>query len=163
MGFFDISNTAFRLISYEVSYVELIAVLSGLASVWFASKAKILTWPTGIINEFFLFLLFFQVQLYADMLLQVFFFITTVYGWYNWRRPAIAHRILRLNKSQQLWYAVSIVVGSIAAGFLIANLHTLLPTYFKTLASYPFIDSVIMVLSIAATILLAKKKLENWF
>ena len=74
MTFFDINTIAFEVIGYPVSYVELIGTLFGLISVYFASRANILTWPTGIINEFFLFILFFQVQLYADMFLQVYFF-----------------------------------------------------------------------------------------
>jgi nicotinamide mononucleotide transporter len=71
-------------LGYPISYVELIGTLFGLVSVYFASRANILTWGTGIVNEIFLFILFFQVQLYADMFLQIYFFVVTLYGWYNW-------------------------------------------------------------------------------
>lgn len=74
MSFFDIENIAFQILNYPISYVEFIGALFGLVSVYLAAKANILTWGTGIVNELFLFILFFQVQLYADMLLQVFFF-----------------------------------------------------------------------------------------
>ena len=59
MTFFDIKNIAFEVIGYPISYVELIGTLFGLLSVYYASNANILTWATGIINEIFLFILFF--------------------------------------------------------------------------------------------------------
>ena len=77
MTLFDINNIAYEIIGYQISYVELIGTLFGLISVYLATKTNILTWATGIINELFLFILFFQVQLYADMFLQVFFFVVT--------------------------------------------------------------------------------------
>ena len=85
MTLFDINNIAYEIIGYQISYVELIGTLFGLISVYLATKTNILTWATGIINELFLIILFFQVQLYADMFLQVFFFVVTLYGWYNWK------------------------------------------------------------------------------
>ena len=86
MTLFDINNIACEIIGYQISYVELIGTLFGFISVYLATKTNILTWATGIINELFLFILFFQVQLYADMFLQVFFFVVTLYGWYNWKQ-----------------------------------------------------------------------------
>ena len=80
MEFFSIEQIAVDFPGYPVSYVELIGTIFGLISVYLASRANIFTWSTGIVNEFFLFLLFFQVQLYPDMLLQLFFFATTLYG-----------------------------------------------------------------------------------
>ena len=67
MNFFEIKNIAIQIWDYPVSYIELIGTLFGLYSVYFASRANILTWATGIVNEIFLFILFFQVHLYADM------------------------------------------------------------------------------------------------
>lgn len=162
MHFFDINNVAFSVLSYPVSYVELIGTLFGLISVYYASRANILTWPTGIINELFLFILFFQVQLYADMFLQVYFFIVTIYGWYNWKTNRVEKEITTTSFKSRLFLAVAVVIGTIAFGYLFRNIHVLLPVYFATPASYPFADSFIMVLSILATVLLARKKIENW-
>lgn len=163
MNFFEIQNIAFQVVDYPISYVELIGTLFGLISVYFASKANILTWSTGIINEFFLFLLFFQVQLYADMLLQVYFFIVTLYGWYNWKTNSKEKKISETNLINKLWLTTSIIIFSLFSGVLFANIHIYLPYVFKEKASYPFLDSLIMVISIIATILLAKKKVETWY
>lgn len=163
MQFFDIQNTAFTVISYPISYVELIGTVFGLVSVYYASRANILTWGTGVVNEIFLFILFFQVQLYADMFLQIYFFIVTLYGWYNWNTQKSEGSISFISGRVRWFCVIAIGIGSVAAGFLIKNIHTYLPGYFKISAAYPYTDSFVMVLSIVATILLAKKKIENWY
>lgn len=162
MHFFEIANTAFTVIGYPISYVELIGTLFGLISVYFASKANILTWSTGVVNEVFLFILFFQVQLYADMFLQIYFFVVTIYGWYNWKTTTIENKITVISLKARWLTAAIIIVASAASGIFIKNIHAYLPGYFKVAAAYPFTDSFVMVLSIIATVLLAKKKIENW-
>lgn len=163
MHFFEITNVAFEILGYSVSYVEVIGTLFGLISVYFASRANILTWATGIVNEVFLGILFFQVQLYADMFLQLYFFIVTLYGWYNWNTKPIENRISIITFRTRLFLVTAIIAGTLISGFLFINIHLYLPEYFRVQASYPFTDSFIMVLSIVATILLAKKKIENWY
>jgi len=163
MNFFEMKNIAFQFLGYPISYVELIGTLFGLFSVYFASRANILTWGTGIVNEVFLFILFFQVQLYADMFLQVYFFIVTIYGWHNWKTNTAEKMISEINFRNKLLLAAAIFIFSLLSGFLFSNIHLYLPEYFKVKAAYPFIDSFVMVSSIVATVLLAKKKIENWY
>src|SRR5688572_5469381 len=117
MPFFDIDHIAFTIAGYPLSYVELIGTLFGFISVFYASKANILTWPTGIINEIFLFLLFYQVQLYPDMFLQFYFLAVTIYGWYNWRTTTKGNRISSINTNQKLLLAVTTLCATIIAGY----------------------------------------------
>jgi nicotinamide mononucleotide transporter len=163
MNFFEIKNVAFQIWDYPISYVELIGTLFGLISVYFASRANILTWGTGIVNEVFLFILFFQVQLYADMFLQIYFFIVTIYGWYYWKTNTAEEMISEINFRNKLLLAAAIFIFSLLSGFLFSNIHLYLPEFFKVKAAYPYIDSFVMVSSIVATVLLAKKKTENWY
>ena len=162
MSFLDIDNTIFQVAGYPVSYVELAGTLFGLAAVYYATKAKLLTWLTGIINEFFFFILFFQVQLYADMFLQIFFFAVTLYGWHNWKRKNTLFNISHLSHRTIILISLTITIGTLISGYSFSNIHLYMPGYFKIPAAYPFIDSFIMVCSIMATYLLAKKKIENW-
>ncbi len=163
MHFFEIENIAFQILGYPISYVELIGTLFGLFSVYFASRANILTWGTGIVNEIFLFILFYQVQLYADMFLQVYFFVVTLYGWNQWKTKTNANNISEINFRNRITIATAIVIGSILFGFAFKSIHLYLPYYFKIPAAYPFTDSFVMLSSIVATILLAKKKIETWY
>jgi len=163
MQFFQINNIAFEILGYPVSFVELIGTFFGLISVYYASRANILTWSTGIVNEVFLFILFYQVQLYADMFLQVYFLIVTLYGWYNWNTKSIDNKIYETTNRTKLLLLSAIILGSLISGYIFTNIHLYLPTQFKIKAAYPFIDSFVMISSIFATILLAKKKIENWY
>ena len=163
MKIFDIESVVFHLFGYPFSYIELIGTIFGLISVVYATRANILTWPTGVINEIFLFLLFFQVQLYADMFLQIYFFVVTLYGWYRWNSKSEVNRITEMNLKAKCGIGILIIAGTILAGYFIKNLHLNFPKYFVIQAAYPFIDSFIMVSSIVATVLLAMKKIENWY
>jgi nicotinamide mononucleotide transporter len=162
MSLFSIDHIAFSVLNYPVSYIELIATVSGLISVIYASRANILTWPTGIVNELALFVLFFQVQLYADMLLQAYFFVVTIYGWWHWRQKTESVAITTLKPRARLYVLLLLIVGSVAIGFFISHIHTLLPHWFPKPAAYPFADSFVMTGSMLATVLLARKQLENW-
>lgn len=163
MHFFDIGNIAFQVLGYQVSYVEFIGTLFGLVSVYYASRANILTWSIGIVNEILMFILFFQVQLYADMFLQVYFFVVTLYGWYQWNRNTSENKISAISLKNRIKLGIIIAMGSFLMGYLINNIHLYLPQYFKVQAAFPYIDSFVMVLSIVGCILLAKKKIENWY
>ena len=163
MSFFDINNIAFTVLNYPISYVELIGTLFGFISVYLAARANILTWGTGIINELFLFIMFFQIQLYADMFLQVYFFAVTIYGWYNWKKKPKQNSITSISFTSKIWITGTIIAGTLFTGFLFSNIHLHLPKYFAIEAAYPYIDSFVMILSIFATVLLAQKKLETWY
>jgi len=163
MNIFDIENVAFEVLNYQISYLELIGTMFGLVSVYFATRANILTWGTGIINELFLFILFFQVQLYADMFLQVYFFVVTLYGWYNWKKTPNENSITSIGLNAKFWLFLTIILSTFATGYLFSKIHMYLPQYFKLEASYPYVDSYVMVLSVFATVLLAKKKIETWY
>ena len=55
-----------------------------------------------------------------------------------------------------------LAVFTIIIGYLIKNIHFYLPAIFTNPASFPFIDTFVALSSIIATILLAKKIIENW-
>lgn len=161
----DIHYVIITILGYPLSLIELIGTLSGLVSVYLASRANIWTWGTGILNEIAFFVLFYQVSLYSDMLLQVYFFVISVYGWIYWNQnktQTIEENIQRLSNSIRLRYLSILILGTIALGFLMQDIHTYLPQFFPTPASYPFFDAFTTVASILAIILLASKKIENW-
>lgn len=163
MDFFSVGYTVFTVLDYPVSLIELVGTLFGLLSVIFASRTNILTWSTGIVNEFCLFLLFFQIQLYPDMFLQVFFFGATIFGWYQWRKPKKELRISFSNRQERMIYIGLILGLTVVSGAFFAEIHQLLPSFFKEKAALPYLDSFVMVSSVVATILLAKKRIETWY
>jgi nicotinamide mononucleotide transporter len=136
----------------------------GLISVWFAAKENILTWSTGLINVISFFAIFYQVNLYSDMFLQIYFFITSIYGWITWRNQnKKAKPISILTATQRIIVLFVIISSTLILGLFVKNIHHLFPKVFSIPASYPFADTFIAVSSVLATILLAKRILENWF
>jgi nicotinamide mononucleotide transporter len=87
LDFLSIENIAFTVIGYDLSDIELIGTVFGLLAVYWASRENIWTWPASVINVAAFFVLFYQVNLYSDMFLKVYFLIVTVFGWYNWSKP----------------------------------------------------------------------------
>ena len=85
---FNIDTILFEILGYRMSLLELLAVLTGLAAVWYAARANIITWVFAIVNAVLFFMLYYQVNLYSAMVLQIFFFCNAIYGWFNWRRQS---------------------------------------------------------------------------
>lgn len=157
------------MMGYSMSYIEFFTVLSGLISVWLSAKAHIWSWPIGLFNVVLAFFLFFQVQLYPDMFLQIFFFITNIIGWWRWANPKPGEedrkKELKVSymKKKQLFFALSIgVVGTIMLGKLARHLHNWFPSVFSLPSAYPYIDSFITVMSIVTTFYMIQKKIECW-
>jgi nicotinamide mononucleotide transporter len=136
---------------------EIVGVVFGLLSVYLTVRQQIWCWPTGIVSVIAYALLFYDIKLYADMLLQMFFLITSFQGWYLWRYGGSNRSelpITRLSRSQMVMLGIGLVVCALAIGYVF-------DTY--TDAHIPFWDAAASSMSVLAQILLMRKKLENWY
>lgn len=161
---FNIDTILFELLGYRMSLVELMAVLTGLAAVWFAARANIITWIFALVNAVLFFVLYYQVNLYSAMMLQIFFFCNSIYGWVNWKRQSVNGEepvTLMSHKGRVLW-AVVIFAGALSLGTVMGRIHLWLPDLFPVKATFVYTDAMIAVMSIAASLLCARLKLENW-
>ena len=138
-----------------MSPIEVLAVVATLASVWLSVRRNILTWPTGIIGVSAYFVVFLRERLYADMALQVLFFVQCSYGWWAWHRSE--QRAEPPIRTLSARGRVAVAVGVAAVAWIAG---TLLGRY--TNASAPYWDAAASVLSITANQLLARRLLENW-
>lgn len=69
--------------------LEFIAVVFGILSVWFSKKNNILVYPTGMISTSIFTYLLFKWSLLGDMMINAYYFVMSVYGWYIWTRKVI--------------------------------------------------------------------------
>jgi nicotinamide mononucleotide transporter len=161
--FFDITFILFTIWHYPVSFIELAGTLTGLACVWLAARQNILTWPIGMVSMVCFFAIFYQVHLYSDMFLQVYFFVMSVYGWLNWSKQHQAHIPVSVldNKARTMVFA-AVAATTAALGFMMTGIHSWLPALFPQPAAYPFVDTFIAVASVLALVLQARRILENW-
>lgn len=136
--------------------LEIVATTTGLLCVWLTARQNIWAWPIGLVNVGCFFFMFLEVKLYADMMLQVVFFILSVYGWIVWLTKREGAKV-RPTRSLKPPLAVSLgilaVAVTLAWGYL---LHT------YTDASIPYADAFIATLSLIAQYLLSSKILQNW-
>lgn len=169
MNFFDQQSIFFTLLDYPMSYLEFFGTIAGAVAVWLSARAHVWSWPIGIINVILLFFLFFQIQLYPDMFLQIFFLITNILGWWRWTHPKLGEedkknelKISRMSMSVLGFTAIITIVGTIMSGLLAGNLHVWLPFIFSQKSAFPFADSFVTVLSILAQYWMLQKKVECW-
>lgn len=169
-NFFSLDTPFFTLWGYPMSHLEWWATVLGAVAVWLSVKENVWSWIIGLGNVCLAFLLFYQIQLYPDMLLQVFFFITNVIGFWQWKFPKIAEqnthqqlRISQLSNQTRLLSLSGAFLGTLVMGSFAGNLHHWFPTVFSLPSAYPYIDSFTTLMSIGATFLLIRKKVEAWW
>lgn len=152
-----------------MSYLEFFGTIAGAVAVWLSARGNIWSWPIGILNVTLFSFLFYQVQLYPDMFLQVFFFVTNLLGWWRWSHPTTreenSKRELKVSfmPVKYLLLFVSIgILGTFAMGAFSQHLHTFFPKLFSLPSAFPYADSFVTVMSIVATYLMVQKKAECW-
>ena len=147
-----------ELLEYYVALprTELTAVLLAVAYLVLAIRQNIWCWLCAAVSTAMYVYLFAQANLYMESLLNVFYFVMAIYGWYMWRRGKSENELpVSVWPRQIHLYAISVIVCLAAAsGYLLASF---------TDAAYPYIDSATTFAAIWATFLVARKVLENWW
>lgn len=139
-----------------MSLTEGLACFIYAVSVWLAARNNVNTWWTGIIGSLLYGWVFWSVQLYADVTLQVFFVATSITGWWHWQK-GLRGEVLPIRKTSAP-HLLMLLGGAvlIAAGYGLL-LHTF------TNAWSPWLDSLILTFSILAQFMLMGRRLENWY
>jgi nicotinamide mononucleotide transporter len=137
------------------STLEVTANVVTTASILLAGRNSVHTWWTGIIGCALFTLLFYQSQLYADVVLQLFFVGTSALGWQQWLRGVRGQPLVVSNSSR------SLLLGAILIGIAITVGYGAL-LYKFTDAYAPFVDSAVLVFSVIAQLMLMQRKRETW-
>lgn len=136
--------------------LEAIGVIFGLASVWYAKQENILVYPTGLISTAIFVYLLFHWGLYGDMGINAYYFGMSIYGWYNWSRPAENAKVLPISwasTKEHLWGGGILLVSAAALYYLLDN---------YTDSTVPLIDSITTAIFFVGMWFMANKKIENW-
>jgi nicotinamide mononucleotide transporter len=137
--------------------LEWIAALFGVISVLFAQRNHIFLYPSGLISTAIYAYLWSrrEAALYAEALLNVYYFVMTLYGWWFWQKDKERQKQVPISKcsSRDQWIVVGLVLGlwGIFYGLLC-----------QTNSNVPIWDSLVSALACAGMWLLAKRKIENW-
>ncbi|EJF7713603.1 MULTISPECIES: nicotinamide riboside transporter PnuC [Providencia] len=185
MDFFSTANTLVQIplwgSVYDLSYIEAVGTIAGLLCILLASLEKTINYLFGLINVSLFAVIFFQIQLYANLLLQIFFFVANIYGWYAWSRVTSSQQAeLKIRWLSLPKAAITLVISVVAIIYLTFNIDAvfgvlarwavgLLNLFGANLAmptiepdAFPFWDSTMTILSVVAMILMTRKYVENW-
>ena len=146
----------------QTGWVEYIAVVAGILSVWFSKKENIWVYPTGLINTVFYIYLSFKGGLFGEASVNFYYTVMSLYGWVLWSRKDAAHRpVLRITAStkkewlQQLsFFLIFYVVIFFALQYLKKNFAP---------GAIPWADAFASASAYTGMWLMTKKKVESWY
>ena len=138
------------------NWLEILAVISGIISVYLSTRENIWSWPTALVNVTLYYIVFLEAKLYADMGLQVVYFGLSLYGWYEWlyggeNRTEL--HVSRVSKSLGVRLALVGLAATLVLGTTLARF---------TDAALPYLDSATTSTSLVAQWMMTRKILENW-
>lgn len=145
---------------YETQQIvlEVIAVLFGLASALFSWRNSIWVYPTGIISTAIFVHLLWQWGLLGDLIIQGYYFVMSIYGWYIWTRKVAPDTFTPITKASKKEHLVALIIGiaSLTGVFIVY-------TVFDKWTSWTaYVDTLTTAIFFGGMWLLAKRKVENW-
>jgi nicotinamide mononucleotide transporter len=146
--------------SYETIDIvlEIIAVVFGFLSVWFSKQNKIWVFPTGMISTSIFVYLLLKWSLLGDMMINGYYFIMSVYGWYVWTRKIDDTQVTPISKInfKEKKISVAIFFATLLFIFIIYK------TFDKWSDWVAYLDTITTAIFFVGMWLMAKRKIENW-
>ncbi len=137
--------------------LEIIAVFFGFLSVWFSKNNNILVFPTGMINTSIFVYLLLKWSLLGDMIINAYYFIMSIYGWYFWLKGT-NNTVSPISKVSNTDIRI-VVLLFISSSIFVSLVYTFFDKW-ETIVSY--IDILTTAIFFAAMWLMAKRKVESW-
>jgi len=143
------------------SFIEILAALSGIISVWFSRKASIWVYPTGLINTVFYVWISYDAQLIGEAVVNLYYTIMSLYGWYNWLRRNEKHElIVQVSRSNQTEFILQLSFFASMYVVLFLSLNYLKDAFFP--GAIPWADALASAAAFTGMWLMTRKKLESW-
>lgn len=142
----------------HIKILELIAIFFGLWSVWCAKKNHIWVFPTGLVSTFIYAYLLWKWNLLGDSMINGYYFVMSIYGWYHWTRK----------KGDVEEFPISIITSKekiIAFIIFVLTLVFVIIVYLyfgKFNTWYSYVDTFLTAIFFVGMWLMAKRKIENW-
>ena len=142
--------TVFTAWGYQVTFLELISVLTSLLAVYLGALGVRITWPWWLLSSALYAIFFYKVNLYASAILQFVFIAAALWGWLGWKPSGVEPRYMR-NSERVLWFVA--MMGSWIA---------LAPALKDIGAAATWPDSFLLVSSTVAQIVMVLQRNETW-
>ena len=138
--------------------LEIVAVIFGLLSVWFSKQNNIWVYPTGLISTSIFVYLLLTWGLIGDMLINVYYFIMSLYGWYIWTRKVDAEHFTPITSvtKKENRISIFIFIGTVIFVFVVYQVFD------KWNSWTAYVDTITTAIFFVGMWLMAKRKVENW-
>ena len=148
--------------NYEL-IIEIVAVVTGLLSVWFSKKINVLVFPIGIISVFLYVFIFIKNELYANAVINFIYFLISVFGWWNWRKSTSQRDNETTSQRDDGELKVTFLNGkeniTVYSLFTITFLSIVI---FSNSVIATKLDYITSAAGLIAMMLTSLKKVENW-
>lgn len=155
---FDWTFSQYDGVPAHLVILESVSVLFALLSVWFSKRENILVYPTGIIATAIAVYILMVYGLLGDMMINAYYFIMSIYGWYIWTRKVDETHFIPITEmgSNDKKWGVALFVGTIV---LVVTVYQIFEKFNSWTA---YVDTFTTAIFFVGMWLMAKKKLENW-
>jgi len=146
----------------QTTFLEYIAVFTGIASVWFSKKENILVYPVGLVNTTIYIYLSFKYHLIGEASVNFYYTIMSGYGWWLWaRKDKEQHPLVHIRfSSKKEWLTQILFFVSFYLGIYFSLI------YLKEIFAYgaiPWADAFASATAFTGMWLMTRKKVESWY
>lgn len=155
---FNFFTEAYQQVSIYIITLELLVFVFGIASVIFAKKENILVYPTGLVATIITVYLLYKAGYFGDMMLNFYYSVMSIYGWWNWSRKKQDDSVIPISKTTMREKGIGILM------LIITMIVTYgVYKYFgQEIKSENYIDIFTSGVFFTAMWFMANKKIENW-
>ena len=158
MNLIDFFADAYKDTSWFVITLEMIAFVFGIASVYYAKKENILVYPTGLIATCITVFLLYRAGYFGDMVVNFYYSVMSIYGWYIWSRPTTDNSVLPISRTSRREKLIGLMlfVVTIVVIFVVYRIFA------QAIEVENYIDVFTSGVFFTAMYFMALKKIENW-
>jgi len=143
----------------QTRWEEWLSTVLQIASVWYAKKNKVLVYPTGIIGVLLASYIYYFISdppLYADAILNIYYFFMSIYGWYNWVQKKNEQLVFPISWCDKKELSIGVGIFIFFWGLIYYMLISI------TNSNTPVLDSLVSSTAVISMWWMAKRKMENW-
>ncbi len=138
--------------------LEAVVLVTGIASVWYAKKENILVYPTGLIATVISVYILLKDKLYGDMMMNFYFSIMSIYGWWNWSRKENNQKVVKISRTN----TTEKMIGFGLFFLTVAFTYIVYKIFADEITISNYVDMITSGLFFTAMWYMAKKKIESW-
>lgn len=141
--------------------LEIIAILSGIISVWFSNKENIWVYPSGLIGTILYIYISIRGDLYGEAVVNLFYTVMSIYGWYNWLRKDTSFKpIVHISFSSARDWKIQLAFFATIYLIIYTSLY-FIKEYFSP-GAIPWADALASAAAFTGMWLMTRKKVESW-